>query len=80
MARITNITSAWSSAVTLSSAEFWQVVGGPIYIATGATSEPASLDDGLLLTNGDIIDLANGEVVRYRSTDTGASLTRRAHA
>lgn len=83
MAIIANssIGDAWSDPVTLSgSAEFWQVMAGTAYIATAASSEPASDKDGLLLEPGDIIDLADGEVVRHRSTDSETYIVRRAHA
>lgn len=80
MSVITDATAAWSSTVTLSANEFWQVRQGPVYLATAATSEPASLTDGILLSDGDVIELANGEVVRYRSArpDATAIIVRRA--
>jgi len=67
MAVVTDATDEWSSAVTLSSAEFWQVRTGPLFVATGATTAPSDLYDGLLLADGDILALASSEVVRYRS-------------
>jgi hypothetical protein len=79
MAVISDATAAWSATVTLAANEFWQVRAGPVFIATGATSVPSSLDDGLLLSDGDILALGSGEVVRYRSArpDGSAALIRR---
>lgn len=67
MAIVSDFTPSWSSSVTLTANEYWQVQVGPVYIATGASSVPSTLDDGLLLDVGDILTLANTEVVRYRS-------------
>ncbi len=67
MAIVSDFTAAWSSSVTLSANEFWQVRVGPVYIATAAGTAPSDLDDGLLLDEGDILALSNGDVVRYRS-------------
>ena len=80
MAVITNenISGTWSATVTLSGPEYWQVRGGPVFIATQAASAPASDADGLLLDAGDIISLENGEEVRYRSTSDAAFIVRRA--
>lgn len=81
MAVISDASNDWSSAVTISgSAEFWQVRDGPVYLATGASSAPSDLEDGLLLEPGTIIELADGEVVRYRTTDSEAVIVRRAKA
>jgi hypothetical protein len=82
MAIIADIGTAWSATVTLAADEFWQVRVGPVFLATSAASEPASLDDGLLLSEGDVIALNNGEVVRYRSAtgSANARLVRRAKA
>jgi hypothetical protein len=75
MAVISDIGTAWSASVTLTTDEFWQVRAGPVFLATAAASEPAALDDGLLLGDGDVIALTSGEVVRYRSA-TGAANAR----
>lgn len=80
MSVITNATTDWSSAVTLSANEFWQVRVGPVYIATQASSAPGTANDGILLDAGDVIELANTEVVRYRSAraDGTGTIVRRA--
>lgn len=82
MAVISNIGTGWSDAVTLAAAEFWQVQAGPVYLATAATDAPAALNDGLLLVDGQIVELAATEVVRYRSAtgSANAALVRRAKA
>lgn len=67
MAIVSDFTNTWSSAVTLTAAEFWQVRKGPVYVATDASSAPATDTDGLLLAEGDVLALSNGDVVRYRS-------------
>lgn len=80
MSVISNVTGSWSSAVTLSANEFWQVRKGPIYLATQASSEPGTENDGILLGDGDVIELANTDVVRYRSArpDGTGIIVRRA--
>lgn len=79
MAIITDATTAWSDAVTLTVSEFWQVRRGPVFIATDASAAPADLSDGLLLSDGDILALGATEVVRYRSArpDGTAVIIRR---
>lgn len=67
MAIVSDFTAVWSSSVTLTANEFWQVQSGPVYIATGAATAPSDLTDGLLLSDGDILALTSGDVVRYRS-------------
>lgn len=80
MSVISNVTGSWSSAVTLSANEFWQVRKGPVYIATQASSAPGTDNDGILLSDGDVIELANTDVVRYRSAraDAAGEIVRRA--
>lgn len=82
MAIVTDVTAAWSAAVTLAADEFWQVQTGPLYVATDATSEPAAETDGLLLAEGDVLALATGDVVRYRSArpEGNGAIVRRAKA
>lgn len=82
MALVTDFTNAWSSTVTLAAAEFWQVRVGPVYIATAATVAPVDDRDGVLLNEGDILALASGEVVRYRSArpEGNGTVVRRAKA
>ena len=75
MAVISDIGIDWSDAVTLTADEFWQVRRGPIYLATAAASAPSVNEDGLLLSDGDVIALTAGEVVRYRSA-TGSANAR----
>jgi hypothetical protein len=67
MTVVTDATYDWSSAVTLATAEFWQVQEGPMFIATSASAAPSGPTDGLLLSDGDILALGATEVVRYRS-------------
>jgi hypothetical protein len=81
MAIITNVTGAWSDAVTLTDNEFWQVRRGPVFIATDAATAPAAgSGDGLLLSDGDVLALSDGDVVRYRSArpDNTGEIVRRA--
>lgn len=82
MAIVSDFTADWSASVTLAADEFWQCQKGPIYIATAATSAPAALDDGMLLSEGDILALTTGDVVRYRSArpDGTGRAVRRAKA
>lgn len=82
MAIISNVTGAWSDAVTLSTPEFWQVQVGPVFLATAASTAPAEDSDGLLLSEEDVIALESGEVLRYRSArpDRTGVLVRRAKA
>jgi hypothetical protein len=79
MALITDVADAWSASVTLTADEFWQVRRGPVFLATDAATAPAEETDGLLLDEGDVVALAGGEVVRYRSARadrTGAFVRR----
>ena len=82
MTILTNVTGAWSAAVTLTEDEFWQVRQGPVFVATDAASAPLDDTDGLLLSDGDVVALSNGDVVRYRSArpDGAGVLIRRAKA
>lgn len=82
MAIVSDFTRSWSSTVTLAADEFWQVRKGPVYIATAATSAPSDEKDGLLLSEGDILALTTGEVVRYRSAraEGDGEVVRRAKA
>ena len=82
MAIITDVAGAWSATVTLAADEFWQVRHGPVFLATAATTAPSEDADGLLLSEGDVIALNVGEVVRYRSArpDRTGVLVRRAKA
>lgn len=82
MAIISNVTGAWSDAVTLSTPEFWQVRRGPVFIATGASSAPADLEDGLLLSDDQIVEMRAQDVIRYRSArpDGTGVLVRRSRA
>lgn len=82
MAIVSDFTRDWSSTVTLTTAEFWQVRKGPVYIATAATSAPSDEKDGILLDTGDVLALASGEVVRYRSAraEGDGEVVRRAKA
>ena len=80
MAIVSDFTRSWSATVTLAADEFWQVRTGPVYVATAATVEPVSETDGLLLSEGDILALGTGEVVRYRSArpEGDGAIVRRA--
>ena len=82
MAIVSDFARDWSAPVTLAADEFWQVRIGPVYIATAATTAPADLTDALLLSEGDILALGAGEVVRYRSArpEGDGAAVRRARA
>jgi len=82
MAIVSDFTRTWSAAVTLAGDEFWQVQIGPIYLATAASTAPATDTDGLLLPEGSILALSVGEVVRYRSArpEGNGAVVRRAKA
>ena len=82
MAIITNVSGAWSASITLTADEFWQVRVGPVFLATDAATAPAENADGLLLSEGDVVALDSGEVLRYRSArpDQTGVLVRRAKA
>lgn len=66
MSRITNISdSAWSSPITLNAREVWQVQEGAVRLAFGADA-PGDPSDALILDRRDVIEIEDGETVRYR--------------
>jgi mannose-6-phosphate isomerase-like protein (cupin superfamily) len=79
MPRIVNISeTAWSAAVTPDSREIWQVQAGAVIMSFGATA-PTDPGDGIILRREDVIEIEQGEVVRYRRyTNSPAVLVRKA--
>ncbi|MCU0906254.1 MAG: hypothetical protein MUF73_02160 [Rhodobacteraceae bacterium] len=76
MPLITNVTSAWSTAVTLTTDEVWQARRGGVFLSTAAT--PAA-GDGLLLREGTALQIASGRAVRVRTESAeGAVIAREA--
>ena len=76
MPLITNVTSAWSSAVTLTTDEVWQARRGGVFVSTAAS--PAA-NDGVLLREGTALQIASGRAVRYRTeVAEGAIIAREA--
>lgn len=63
MALISNMTGTWSEPVALGSAEIWQVRQGVVYFSTA--SAPGD-DDGIMLTEGQAVELEAGLTVRFR--------------
>lgn len=52
------------NTVTLTQDELWQARGGTLIVSTEAMSDET---DGIALSDGDVLPLANGDVVRYRA-------------
>ncbi len=63
MALISDATTSWSSAVTLTEDEIWQTRYGNIFIST--TESPAA-GDGFNLLQGEGVLIRSGRTVRYR--------------
>lgn len=68
MALITDAATGWSAPITLTSDEIWQTRKGSLYLST--TSSPVA-DDGIVLNEGNAVQLAAGSVVRYRKAGNG---------
>lgn len=76
MPLITNVTTAWSTAVTLSTDEVWQARRGGVFISTAAAP---GANDGVLLREGAALQIATGRAVRYRTEGAeGAVIAREA--
>lgn len=71
MALVTDATTAWSAAVTLTSDEIWQTRQGSVFVTTTDTPGP---DDGIALHENHAVQLTAGAVVRYRKEGTTAAL------
>ena len=71
MALISDATNSWSTPVTLTSDEIWQVRKGSVFLTTEAS--PAA-DDGLNLSETQAVQLPAGTAVRYRKTGDTVSL------
>lgn len=74
MPLITNVTTNWSTAVTLTGDEIWQSRRGGVYLATTATP---GADDGVLLREGTAIQIASGRSVRVRAETSGGAVIAR---
>lgn len=66
MPLITNVTTAWSTAVTLTTDEVWQARSGGVYLSTAAT--PAATD-GVLLREGTALQIASGRACAIAVTE-----------
>lgn len=74
MTLITDAANGWSAPVTLTSAEIWQTRKGSFFLTT--TSSPDA-EDGIMLNEGNAVQLTAGSVVRYRKAGPGeASIVR----
>lgn len=71
MSLISDATTDWSTAVTLTSDEIWQTRQGSVFVST--TSTPAA-DDGLALHEFHAVQFSTGSQVRYRKEGPGAAL------
>lgn len=68
-------TAAWSSAVTLSTAEIWEIRGpAAVYLTTETT--PANIYDGLRLWDREFVRFESGQVVKHRSDGPGSQIIR----
>lgn len=68
-------TAAWSAAVTLSSAEIWEIRGpSAVYLSTETT--PANIYDGLRLWDREFVRFESGQEVKHRSDGPGAQIIR----
>jgi hypothetical protein len=63
MARITDATDTWSTAVLLSNDEIWQARAGSVFLTTTATPDA---EDGLLIVEGQAVRFSAGQQVAYR--------------
>lgn len=71
MALITDATTTWSSPITLSTDEIWQVRKGSVFVST--TPIPAA-GDGLALHEFHAVRLSAGSNVSYRKEGDGEAL------
>lgn len=74
MALITDATTSWSNAVTLTSDEIWQARKGSTFVTT--TASPAA-EDGLSLHETHAVRLPAGASVRYRKEGPTEALIAR---
>ena len=63
MAIIDDATQVWSAPVTLTEDEIWQTRDGTVFLTTGDTP---GAEDGILLSEGQAVQLSAGLAVRYR--------------
>jgi len=71
MALISDATTGWSSAVTLTTDEIWQTRSGSVFVTT--TSSPVA-NDGLALHEFHAVQLSAGSSVSYRKEGDGQAL------
>ena len=71
MALITDATTSWSAAVTLSTDEIWQTRKGSVFVTTTAIPAP---NDGIGLHENHAVRFPAGASVRYRKEGMTESL------